>query len=402
MNVLLVLDSTDQRDAVLQALDVCRNSRRFGIRSCVAALGGGDLEREFEESGASFYRLDRESNPDLNAAFKLRKIITTEDIKIVHSFGIVEAVHVYLATLGLRSVKTVLTYHKVPTGREVPSLPVGAKFAARRMDAGIVPSHDLFPGLRKAGLDTSSGFYYVPYGLDPKRAANTVNALKEALGIGDKDKLLGMSADFESKGSPDQMTVCKALPDVLAKYPKARFIFSGNVRTGGESNFEACLEFCDAQGIGDKVFFSVDSPELRTLAGSVDIFVYSASNGAIPMDVIDAMLAGAPLVVSDVEPLIELTNGGKCCQVFVRGDENELAQSIVTLLKNKRLRGKRASDAKEYAESNYSIEIHLGMLKNLYSELIRSGDSRKKKKVKATVENVKSDPDDEGSLLRLE
>jgi glycosyltransferase involved in cell wall biosynthesis len=401
MNVLFVLDSTDQRGAVLQALDVCRNSRRFGIRSSVAALGGGDLEREFEESGASFYRLDRESNPDLNAAFKLRKIINNEEAEVVHSFGVVEAAHVYLATVGLRSVKSVLTYHTVPTGKELPALPVGAKFAARRIDAGIVPSRSLFPKLRKAGLSTSGNYFFVPYGLDPRRTPKDGQALKDALGVSGKGTLLGMSADFELTGSADHLTVCKALPDVFSKYKDSRFIFSGNVRSGGEGVFEECLEFCDEAGIGDQVFFAVDRPEMRSLAAVVDVFIYSAVGGPFPLDVIDAMLAGVPVVVSDVEPLLELTDEGRRAEIFVRGDEKELSQAMITLLKNKRLRTKRAAEAREYAEANHTISVHLGMLKNLYSELLASGRDRKNEEV-PKVDKKKKETEEPDSLLGLE
>ncbi len=369
MNVLFVLSSTDHSGPVLQALDVCRNSRRFGIRTSVAALGGGDLEREFEDSAASFYRLDLESNPDLNAAFKLRKIISTEKVEIVHVFGAVEAVHAYLATLRLKTVKTVMTFHSVPTGKEVPSLPVGSLFAARRMDAGIVPRKSLFPELRKAAFDTKSNFFLVPYGLDPDRIAKSVVDLKELSGVGAKGLLMGMSADFEWNGPADHLTVCRALPEVLRKYPKARFIFSGNVRPGGEDIFDECIELCDESGIGDKVFFTADRPEIRSIAGSVDVFVYSAKGGSIDLDVIDAMLAGVPLVVSDLEPLIEVTNGGRCAGVFVRGDSDELSDVMVTLLKNKRIREKRAADAMKYAKANHSIDIHIGLMKTFYRDL---------------------------------
>lgn len=400
MNVLKILDSTDQRGAVLQALDVCRNGKRFGIGMSVVALGGGDLEKEFENSGASYYRIDRDGHPDLNAVLTLRKIVAAERVDIVHAYGPYAVVHIYLATLGMRGVRRVMTHHSVPGDTEVRPEPLGTRFTAKRMNAGIVPGRTLFPKLRKLGFDTSRNFFFLPYGTDRNRSRRGSHELKSELRLGESSFLIGMSADFDVDGAADHLTVCKALPAVFEKYPNARFIFSGSVRPGGEEDLEECVDFCNENGIGKRVLFSIERPDLSSLGGTVDIFVYSATGGAIPLELIDAMVAGVPVVVSDVEPLVELTGNGRCAEVFVRGDETELAQMLVNLMKNKRLRNKRAKDAKKYAEENHSIEVHLRMLKTLYSELsVRRGAQDDKK---AETKDAAIRTDETESVLGLE
>ena len=400
MNVLLILDSTDQRGAVLQALDVCRNGKRFGIRVSVAALGGGDLESEFENSGASYYRIDREGHPDLNASLKLRKIVGAESAAVVHAYGHYAAVHLYIATLASRGVSRVVTHHSAPDDTEIRSLPFGALFAARRMDAGIVPGRSLFPKLRKLGFDTSKDFFFIPYGTDRNRLRGGAGRLKAELGLGKSAVLIGMSADFDRDSAADHLTVCRALPDVFEKYPNSRFIFSGSLRAGGEEAFESCVDFCSENGIGKKVFFAIDRPDLASLGGAVDIFVCSATGGAMPLELIDAMVAGVPVVVSDIEPLVELTGNGRCAEVFVRGDDRELSQMLLALLKNKRLRNKRAEDVKKYAEENHSIRVHMKMLKTLYSELSVRGIAPVKEKT--AIEETGIVTEERDSVLGLE
>src|SRR5438552_3321719 len=100
MKVLHLLDSLNRGGAEVMELDVCRNARANGLDLTFVATGGGDLESEFASSGAEFIRLKRTLPIDRRLAAQLRAIIRERRINVVHGHQPVDALHLYLATLG--------------------------------------------------------------------------------------------------------------------------------------------------------------------------------------------------------------------------------------------------------------------------------------------------------------
>src|SRR5205085_6830201 len=103
MRVLHLLDTLNRGGAEMQALDVCRNARDFGIDLTLITMKGGVMETDFRASGVDFEKLNRRFPFDLFLASQLRKIIKERQIEIVHSYQAVEGLHLYAAARPLRS-----------------------------------------------------------------------------------------------------------------------------------------------------------------------------------------------------------------------------------------------------------------------------------------------------------
>jgi glycosyltransferase involved in cell wall biosynthesis len=87
--------------------------------------------------------------------------------------------------------------------------------------------------------------------------------------------------------------------------------------------------------------------------------------------VTEAMLARVPMIVSDIEPLLEASDNGKYAEVFQTQNASELAEKTANLLKDKNLREDLAKRAFDFATENFSIEAHLRELKKLYQSLLK-------------------------------
>ena len=81
------------------------------------------------------------------------------------------------------------------------------------------------------------------------------------------------------------------------------------------------------------------------------------------------MLAGVPMVVSDIEPLLEATENGKYAEVFPVGDAGVLSETISGLLGDPNRRVDLAEKARPFAQDNFSIDAHLRVLKELYQSI---------------------------------
>lgn len=368
LKVLHTLDSLGRGGAETQALDVCRNARNHGLDLTFAATGGGALEEDFRSSGAEFIRLNRRLPIDFNVVRQLRKIIKQREIQIVQGYQPVEGLHLYLATIGL-PVKRILSFQGFIYDSKNRR---AAKFLIPQMHANIVVSRGLQNWLEeKDKLDVRRNFHVVYNGADSKRIVSNRKTLREELTLNDGDLLFGMIANFYRDPRKDQMTICRALPKVFAEIENARCVFVGGTEAGAEEKREACIRFCEEKNIADRVHFLGARTDVPDVLASLDLFVFSSLQEGLPVAVSEAMLARVPMIVSDIEPLLEASDDGKYAEVFPVQNEAELAEKIIKLLKDKNRREDLANRAFDFAAENFSIEAHLKNLKNLYESLLK-------------------------------
>lgn len=379
MKVLHTLDSLNRGGAETLALDLCRNAGRFGIDLTFVATGGGQLEDQFENSGVDYCRLQREYPIDPNLVWELRKIIKRKEIEIVHGYQPVECMHLYLAVLGLKNVKCVYSHQGGGLFLAKRKNRIASRIFAPLMDANISCSQGLFPWLRDAvGLDTSKNFHLVYNGADPMRLQSTGPSIKEELGTDHNSLILGMVANFMSTNTKDQLTVCRALPKVFEEFENSYFVFVGGIAEGGEQYYDKCVKYCDDSGIGQRVFFLGTRDDVPNVLNSLDLFVFSTLHEGLPIALTEAMLAGIPVIASDIEPNLEATNNGECAEIFEAGNSGELAGKIIGLLKDDDLRRGYAKSAFAYSQTHFSIGAHLRSLKTLYMDLLDRKDTEER------------------------
>lgn len=371
MRVLYLLDSVGRGGAEMQALDVCRNASGAGMEMTLAAAGGGALEEDFRNSGVEYIRLQRKLPLDLYAVSQLRKIIRERRIQIVHGYQAVDGMHIYLAARGHKSVKKVLSFHGFIADNKNR---LASKFLIPRMDANVVVSRGLQKWLaEKDGLNTTDNFTVIHTGADPKRLEPTGASLRKELRITKNSPLIGMIGNFYRDPRKDQFTVCKALPEVFAVFPEAHCIFAGRVEDGAEKKMSDCIDFCTANNISGNVHFLGLRKDVPDILAALDIFVFSSLQEGLPVAVSEAMLARVPMIVSDIEPLMEATGNGEFAEVFPVKNAQILSEKILKLLNDADLRSDLADKAQHFAYQNFSIEAHLRELKQLYNQLLKNG-----------------------------
>ncbi|HVF30697.1 MAG TPA: glycosyltransferase [Pyrinomonadaceae bacterium] len=369
MRVLHFLDSIDRGGAEAQALDVCRNASRFDIEITLVTAKGGAMEAEFQGTGAGYVRLDRKLPVDLNLASRLRQVILERDIQVVHGYQAVDGLHLYLATRGLKNVKRVLSFQGFIQDKKNR---LTSKFLIRRMHANIAVSRGMLKWLADVDhLDTSRNFTVIYNGADPSRVKPSGKSLRAELELPEASLLIGMVGNFYRDPRKDQMTVCRALPEVFAKFPNAHCLFAGRVEPGAEDKMAGCLNICREHGIEDRVHFLGGRSDVPDILAALDVFVFSSLHEGLPLAVSEAMLAGVPMIVSDIEPLLEATGEGKYAEVFPVGNENALARRLVAMLGDDGARRDMSRRAKEFAVNNFSIEAHLRELTRLYRDIAR-------------------------------
>lgn len=368
MKVLYLLDSLNRGGAETLCLDVCRNAAASDLDLIFAAMSGGALEPEFESAGVEFVRLKRRLPIDLLVIRQLKNLVKARRINIIHTHQAVEAVHAYLACRGTKT-KIVLTHHGFVADRKNF---FSLKFLIPRAAANIIVSQALrrwyeteielkFP-------DRNTKVVY--NGVDEKRLAPRGGNLKKELGLRGGDLLFGMIANFYRDPRKDQLTICRALPQVFSAIENSHCVFVGTVESGAEEKYNACVRFCEENKIADRVHFLGGRGDVPDVLAALDVFVCSSLQEGLPIAVNEAMLARVPLIVSDIEPLLEASENGSYAEIFPIRNHSELAGKLVKLLKDENLRNDLADRAYEFAKKNFSIEAHLRQLKKLYQSIL--------------------------------
>jgi L-malate glycosyltransferase len=366
MKVMHILDSLNRGGAETLALDVCRNARAHNLNLTFVATGGGDLEGDFRGSGVVFYRLQRGLPVDLRLATRLGRIIKDRGIDVVHTHQAVESLHAYLATRGTK-VKRVMTYHLCTADTKNR---VALKFLTPRLDSGVAVSRDLLQCLGEAGLDKATDFQVIPNGVAPERLRASGPTLRSELGIADNTLLFGMVGNFYADGRKDQQTICRALPKFFERVPNAHFVFIGGAFKDSSDLLEQCRDICRENSISDRAHFLGKRSDVANVLHSLNGYVHSSVNESQGIAVVEAMLVGLPVIVSDIGALLEVTGNGDCALVFRTSDAEDLTQRLIKLAQDQGLRTELAARGREHATQNFSIDAHIRNLLALYENIV--------------------------------
>ena len=285
------------------------------------------LEDDFVASGVEFIRLQRKFPVDLYLASQIRKIIEERSIEIVHGYQAVDGVHLYLASRGRKGVKSVLSFQGFIADKR-------NRVASQIFDPADGRQHFVSRGLtnwlaKKDKLDTKKNFTVIYNGADPKRL-DPVGQLAEtrARPCQKTALLFGMVGNFYRDPRKDQLTFAESLPRVFDEFPNANCVFAGAIENGAEDKIADCLNFCIEKNMIDRVHFLGARGDVPDILSELDIFVFSSLHEGLPVAVSEAMLAGVPMIVSDIEPLLEATDDGKFAEVFPVRDAEALSEKI--------------------------------------------------------------------------
>ncbi|WP_418223337.1 glycosyltransferase [Clostridium isatidis] len=128
---------------------------------------------------------------------------------------------------------------------------------------------------------------------------------------------------------------------------------------------EDCVEFLG--------FISQDkvAEEFR----SFDVAVFPSQYESFGVAAVEAQACGTPVVVSNVDGLMEATKPGTTSLVFEKNNYIDLAKKIEEILKDNDLKTNMGINARKYVEENYNIEDNFNYINEIYIDVINKKDN---------------------------
>jgi lipopolysaccharide/colanic/teichoic acid biosynthesis glycosyltransferase/glycosyltransferase involved in cell wall biosynthesis len=189
--------------------------------------------------------------------------------------------------------------------------------------------------------------------------------LRRLVGALESDIVVGMVARLAYQKDP--LTYLAAARRVVAEAANVKFVLIGD----GPLR-PSCESYIRANGLTDKVFILGFRADVRRLLPDLDIFVLSSKFEGLPITVIEAMLAGLPVVATDVGGVGELVRDGQNGFLVPAGSADGLADRVVRLARDATLRSTMGELGRKIARSRFD---GAGMVR-AYEELYKRAGSQ--------------------------
>lgn len=141
----------------------------------------------------------------------------------------------------------------------------------------------------------------------------------------------------------------------------------------GEGELRGPAEaFVSRNGLRDRVTFTGERHDIPDILAASDIFVLSSRWEGLPLVIIEAEMAGLPVVAPAVGGVPELIEDGVTGYMVPPRNPQALADILQKLLDDIRLRQKAGSAAREKALREFTLDNMLTKTHRLYEDILRN------------------------------
>jgi glycosyltransferase involved in cell wall biosynthesis len=143
---------------------------------------------------------------------------------------------------------------------------------------------------------------------------------------------------------------------LVAKGRNITLEVAGAAFAGYEAVEQDLRESVVALGLGDRVTFTGFCSDVWSLLGRTDIVLAPSRTDSLPLVVIEAMLAGRPIVAADVGGMRELISHGRSGLLVAREDVGALVSSVEILLDDPHAARRLGAHARSEATERFTSE----------------------------------------------
>lgn len=187
------------------------------------------------------------------------------------------------------------------------------------------------------------------------------SALRKKYGYSDDDFLIIYPADFCYR--KNHMMLLKALEIITEKHKNAKLLLPGLQTENGE-----CVAFCNENGLNGHVEFLDYRRDIEDFAGMCSLSVSTSRQEGLPINLIEAMALGNPVVASDVRGNNDVVLDGYNGYLVKLNDYESMADKICSLIENKELMSS-FSDSCVATAKKFGIIPVINEMLSVYSDL---------------------------------
>lgn len=330
----------------------------------------GDFYKKAKEDKLPVISLDLTSSYDPRVLFRLVKVIRNGRFNIVHSH--LPAAHFYsfMASLFMPYVKLVYTIHGISAKKAGISvlLSLRHRLLASRISRIVAVSNSTKNQYINLFGVNRNKVVVIPNAIRPyeHQLDFAVEEKKIELGIDSNiPVLLAVGRVCEQKGYDTLLKAAKLLKDQKQRY---KLLIAGDGPLWEDMN-----KLRNVLGLQTEVSFLGKRNDVSELLQLADIFVLSSNWEGMPISIIEAMMCGKPIVATAVDGSRELVRNGVDGLLVSPQDPHALTAALMKTIADDSMRSHFGKCARERAYKEFTMDVMVERLMNLYTELLREG-----------------------------
>ncbi|MDF1553202.1 MAG: glycosyltransferase family 4 protein [Deferrisomatales bacterium] len=341
-----------------QVLNLHRGLRGRGVASFLLCRRGGELAARAAAAGLPTETLPLRGEWDLPSALAVARRARRAGARVVHAHCS------HSVTLGAVVCRLVPSLQLVATRRVdfVPGTGPFHHWKYSRPARWIAISTAIRDILIRTGV-AAGRVRVVPSGVDPDRPRPGTGArVRAEWGIGSHETLVGNIAHLaDHKG---QRYLVEAIPRVLERHPGVRFAIVG------EGELEVDLKARGTRlALGDRLLFPGFRRDVEAVMDALDLFVLPSHMEGLGTIVLDAMMAGKPVVATRTGGVPDVVEDGVTGLLVPPRDPAALADALCRALADPAGAALRAAAARRRVVERFSVDAMVEGNLAVYREL---------------------------------
>jgi glycosyltransferase involved in cell wall biosynthesis len=345
---------------------VCQLQGEFSFS--VACPDNGPYFDKFKDLGVPVFEVPFTAFSP-RSFFLLRRRMHRDGIELVHVHGRKAGLYGRLGCLfaGTPVVYSFHGLHYQKHGALLRTLSVGVERAlGKRTNRFINVSDSERQACLALGLLKAERSLIIYNGIDWQSFDTLtvdIGQVRAGLGFDPSDVVVGHIAKFDVQKAQDDLAA--AIPFVIEKCPRAKFLFVGDGAMRPQIEEQVAR-----LGVDRHVVFTGYRDDVASLLKAIDVVALPSRWEGLSLVLLEAMACRKPIVASRVVGNIDVVVDGVTGFLVPSGAPQALADKIVLLLQDTRLRDELGRGGRERVEQEFSLARMVAHMRSLYQDLL--------------------------------
>jgi len=364
ISVLHLVDSLSAGGAERMAVSLVNSLPVEQFRSFLCASRCSGPLQEYIKPHVTFYELHRKGRFDILAFFRLVNFVRDENIQIIHA----HTTSLFLAAvvcLLLPKLKLIWHDHYGPQDVRLRPTLLYRPFIRR--------AHIVLTVTRRLA-EWSIGVIGVAHRRVqylPNFAEEQNDKLKKIDLPGKKGMRIVCVANIRAQ--KDHLTLVRAMEQVVKLVPESHLLLVGAETDSNLS--EQVRKNVHISGLDEHITFLGVRKDINQILANVDVGVLSSVSEGFPVTLLEYGYASLAVLATEVGECAEILDNGKAGILVSPGDVDALAKALLHLLEQLQLRQTLGENLRQRVKNNYSQEIIMTQLTDIYTQLISESET---------------------------
>ncbi|MBA2621535.1 MAG: glycosyltransferase family 4 protein [Acidobacteria bacterium] len=196
-------------------------------------------------------------------------------------------------------------------------------------------------------------------------------ALRQRLDLPENSILVGVVGEIAThKGQTD---FARAAPEILQRFPDARFLIVGRDNSAGEKHRAELENLIARLDLQNKIRLLGWADDVASIYRALDVFVSVSRIEPFGLVIVEAMAAGCAVVATETDGGSEIVENGKTGRLVPPENPRALAAAVIEMLSDENLRRDLGANARRAAIEKFSVGRMAAETQKLYKEILKNG-----------------------------